>query len=837
MRRAPLLAVLALLAACAGGGSPVATPTSSASPTAAATPSDGCALSDPLADANTFANAGRTRRALRLIAALPPACATRTEVKARTAALEASLAVAPSPAGDPATLQREAAALLATGDAALDAGRDADAKSAFEKSWTTWHPNGPASARLGLIMKKSDPVAAQRLFERAATELGALSVDAIDAAAPVRSLLSPDAKTLVVAVPTTVTIVQGGVPRATFPVKNPPRSATFGDGEVTLDDGKTITRWDWITGRSLDSRKSDYESEAATIAIEAIDDGYRFVDPKSKARLGEVVLKNARTLPAFAGGGGHVYFIPDPPETITTETRTVQVHDDVGSHPKQAQIKTHRSSPTLVHATLEKGKVVKKTLGFSCVKSDGPVANPSFFSYTGINENDRCDEPYRATTSEDGSLTVVEHDIASGGYHMTGAITVTDFGAKRTDLTAPEDQGTNAVALSKDGALLAWQFGGTTRLYATKTMKVVWETTKLPSANHALFSADATKLVLTGATEVATVDVATGNVVTSIPSRVPLPPKAMTASASGLAFVVGESVAFVGPEGIAHVPATAPIDALRLAPRADRVVALSGGRPTLVLMRSGFVAKLAPTSVTDAVFSVDGSKLVLAEANELKLYDSTTGALEASLAKTRDPIRTVAWYGDRITLGSGDELSTYDTKAKSTTSIHVGSPIAKLAFSTDGSTLLALTNDKGKARVFAYDATGKERFNLSLDGPPDGLVAFSDRFAAATTKELRVSRTGDGHTLLTGPSWTPPMIAATSTRLVQRLADSVILRVPAEESGITLTFLPRGHAVATEGPVTEIFGGAARCRAGALLLPIEVCDGILAEGTFVRSLR
>ena len=81
------------------------------------------------------------------------------------------------------------------------------------------------------------------------------------------------------------------------------------------------------------------------------------------------------------------------------------------------------------------------------------------------------------------------------------------------------------------------------------------------------------------------------------------------------------------------------------------------------------------------------------------------------------------------------------------------------------------------------------------------------------------------------------MIAATSTRLVQRLADSVILRVPAEESGITLTFLPRGHAVATEGPVTEIFGGAARCRAGALLLPIEVCDGILAEGTFVRSLR
>lgn len=797
-------------------------------------------MPDPLADANALATAGRTHRALRAIASLPPACGARSEVKARAAALEASLVVPPSPAGDPTTLQREAAALLATGDAALEAGRGAEAKTAFEKSWATWHPNGAASARLGQLARESDPAAARRFFERAATELGALAVDALDPAPPVRSHLSPDGKTLAVAAPTSVTIFRGGVARATFPVKNPPGSATFGDTDVTLDDGKTITRWDWVSGRSLESRKSDYESETATLAIEAIDDGYRFVDPKSKARLGEIVLKGARTLPAFAGGGGHVYFLPDPVETTTTETRTIQVHDDVGSHPKQASIKTHRSSPTLVHATLEKGKIVRKTLTFGCVKSEGPVANTSFYSYTGINEKDRCDAPYRATTSDDGSLTVVEREVESGGFHMTGALTVTDFGSKRAELTAPEDQVTNAVALSKDGALLAWQFADTTRVYATKTMKVVWESTKLGAVNDARFSADATKLVLTGGTEVTTVDAATGNVVANVALRVPLPPKAMTGSAGGLAFVVGESVAFVTGEGIAYATAPAPIDALRLALRGDRVVALSAGRPTLVLTRTGFVAKLAPTSVTDAAFSVDGAKVALAEGNELKLYDSTTGALEASLVKTRDPIRRFAWLGDRITIGSGDELSTYDVKAKSTTSIHVGSPIARLGFTPDGNTLFVLTQDHGQGRVFSYDAARKERFNVTVKAPVLDLAVYRDRFAVTTSapEAIEVRGIGDGQVVRSRTFPTPraTTVAATPSLLVVHEGSAARIAGAMDEEPIQLAFLPGGRAVATAGGLTEVFGGGARCRAGALLLPIEVCDGILTEGTFRSAL-
>lgn len=831
----PALLVLVGVVACGP-----ATPMGTATPTATAvTPtSDGCAITDPLAEANALEAAGRTRRALRALQALPKPCGDRPAVKERAVALGAVLAPAPAVGDENARI--EARKLLAAGDAALAAADDATAKAAFEKSWTTYHPNGVASVRLGMLAKKSDPVAARRLFERAATELGELSVAAFDAVSPVKGALSADGKAVVVFAGTTATVFQGGVARAMLPVKDAARTVTFADDEITLDDGKTITRWDLVTGRTLDSRKSDYESETAVLAIKAIDDGYEFVDPKTKGALGQIVSKGARTLPAFAGGGGHVYFLPDPPETTTTETRTIQVHDDSGSHPKQASIKVTRSSPTFVHATLVKGKIVKNTLTFTCMKSEGPLANPSFFSYSGINEKDRCEEPYRATTSDDGSLTVIEREVSSGGYHMTGAITVTDFGSKRSELSAPGDQTTHAVALSKDGALLAWQFGSTTRLYGTKTMKIAWESTKLAAASHATFSADGTKLLLTGNGGTDLVDAATGNVLASIASRVPSTPKAMTGSSGGLAFVVGESVAFVTPEGIAYAPASAPVDAVRLSNRGDRVLTTSGGRPTMVLTRTGFVAKLAPTSVQDAAFSVDGGKLVLAEGTELKLYDSTTGALDATLTKTRDPIRTLAWQGDRIMLGSGDELSTFDTKARSTTSIHLGSPIVKLAFTPDGKTLFVVTHDHGEARVYSYDAAQNERFNVAVKAAPSDLVAYGDRFVLTTSvpEEIRVHSFDNGQLIVARPFPTPRGTTITSTPalLVTHRGPALHIAGPMDENPIDLAFLPSGRAVATAGGLTELFGATASCRAGTLLVPLDVCDGVLTEGTFARAL-
>lgn len=803
---------------------------------------DGCASVDPLATANAFEAAGRTRRALRAIRALPKPCAERLAVKERESALEAFLR--PAPAVGDETARADARKLLVDGDAALVAGNEAAARAAWEKSWATFHPNGAALVRLGELARKSEPVAAHRFFERAASDFTALVyaepvVDAYDLAPYSASFLASDPRMLAASDGATVTIFQDGVARAKVQGRLPVRAMTIVDGELTLDD---TSRWDLITGRRLGGRTPIYESESASLAISAIDQGFRFVDPRTMVSLGEIAVQDARTFPAFAGGGGHVYFAPNPPVTTVKETRAIQVRDDTGWHARLATITTRRSAPTLVHATLRTGKLVRHTLTFSCVASEGPAANPRISSYTGVNEKDHCDEPSGAVTSEDGRLTVVQRRVSTGSFlHVTGALTVTDFGARRTDLTAPEGQSTNAVALSKDGAQLVWQFGETTRLYATTTMKVVWETTKLARATHATFSATGAEVVFTTPAGIVTVESATGAVLSTLAARVPTTPSAMAGSSGGLAFAVTDSVAFVTAEGIAYIPASAPIEALRLSARADRVVALAAGRPTLVMTRSGSVAKLAPTSVAEAAFSADGAKVLVATGNTLELYDATTGAIVSTVTKTYDPIRTFVALEDRILIGSGDELSTYDVKAKSTTSIHLGSTILRLAASADQSLLVALTIDSGGGRVYAYDVTGRERFNVALHARPRDLVAYADHFVVTieAPPEIRVSSLQSGLVVASRPFPVPERstaVAATPTQLL--LHDGPMVRVgdPLDLQTLSLAFLPGRQALVSANGVVEVVGGTPTCRAGAIFVPLEVCDGLLAEGTLGRAL-
>lgn len=838
MPRARTLGPIVLVLACGNATNapphvPPTTPTATGAKTA-----DACAVADPLAAANALEAEGRTRRALRAIRSLPAECLARADVAARAAALQASLVVPPSPPGDPMELQTTAASELAKGDAALLANREADAKVAWEKSWATWHPNGAALARLGAIAKRANPIEARRLFERAATELGEIAVDATDVAPPEAIAWGADAKWIAAGSKKTVTIVLDAVPRAVFPVKNPPRAVTFGaSGDVTIDDGVDVSRWDVATGRALSSTKAEWESVSGSSAVKRTDDGYTVYDATTKARIADLSIKGARPLYAVASGGVHLFLVPEAVEKVSVEERTIQVHDDVGTHPRKAPITTHRSTNTLVHATLKNGKLVRHTLSFgACVQSDGPLSNPHFFSYSGINEHDRCDGAVRATVSEDGSLAVIDRAIASGGVHMTSALTITDFGPKNAELVAPEDKQTDAVALSKDGALLAWQFGfGVTRVYATKTMKLLWETDGIAAATDARFSPDGSRIAFATTTGVVVVDATTGKEIWSLHARVPRPVTALTGSAGTLALAFIGEIAFVGADGIGYATAPQPIDFLRLAPRGDRVVAPAPGRPTLVIARSGFVAKLAPTSVRDAAFSPDGSKVVLAQGTELRTYDPTTGAVDPPLAKTRNDLAAVAWSKDRLVAGSADELTSIDPTSKAATSLHLGSTIVRLAFGSDGVSLFALTQDHAKSRVFAYDAAHAERYNVELDKSASDLVALPGRLFASTAADVRALDPKNG--AAAAPMATKePLLAATATRLAVREGTTIRLVGPAGENPMTLVMLPDHRAVISGGGSTEVINGGAMCRAGTLLLPIEVCDGLLVEGTIPAAL-
>ncbi len=800
--------LFALVVACGGAGpavKPIAQP-----PVARET--DPCASG--LAAANAFEDAGRTRRAVRAIRALPDACLQRSDVAARWAALDGFLAPPPQ-FGDEAA-RAESRRLLVDGDVALRAGNLVGAKAVWEKSWTTFHPNGAALVRLGELTRRSDPVASRRFFERATTDFMAMHdvpevvVDRVPWDAAFRGA---DPRLLAASAGGETTIFQDGTALATL-VGAPRREMTIVDGVVRLDG---VARLDLTTGRVL-------ELDPSTNGVRA------------SLKLGESELKDAHV---FARDETRIWFAPKPAVTTGTEARAIQALDPTGWHAKLVKITTRRWSPTVVQASLQNGSVVRRTLTFSCVESELSEQLPNVSSYSGVTEKDHCDEPTGVTASEDGSLSVVQRRVSKGSFvQATGALTVTDFGAKRVDVQAPEGQGTNVVDFSTDGSKLLWQFGHTTRLYLTKTMTSLWENTKLADATHASFSAAGDEIALTSVAGVFLVSAADGAVRSTLPSRVPIHPSAIAAASVGFAFAVNDAVAFVTPEGVAWASASAPIEALRASPRLERVVAFGAGRPCQLISRSGTVVKLPPTAVADAAFSSDGSKLFLAVGDALEVYDATTGAPISTITKANGMIRTFAVLGEKLVIATGDELATYDPATKAATSLHLGAIILRVAVSADQSAFVVLARNADGVRVRGYDAAGTVRFDVPVDASTKDLVAFQDDFVVVDPRphvEVLSLTTGKSLATPTSPPRTDAMVVAgTSTQIAFDEGPTVRVTDPLGVQTFALAFLPgRQVMVKTENSV-ELLGGAATCRAGALFVPIEVCDGILTDGALAR---
>ncbi|MFI5299552.1 MAG: hypothetical protein ACHREM_15790, partial [Polyangiales bacterium] len=213
---------------------------------------DPCATaSEAIAHAETYSKAGRLLRASSTLDAADARCRADAITRAKET-LQRELDPGPASTGD-ATKARK---LLAEGDAAL-ARSAADAKAAYEASWRTYHPNGLALVRLGSIAKAAhDGVEAQRLFDRAAHELGPtapIRLEAFDDGAFQRAVWSADGRTIAALQGRALVVVREGEVRLRIAEKQSPSVVRFDGDVLVVTAGLTTMRYDVTTGALLDS--------------------------------------------------------------------------------------------------------------------------------------------------------------------------------------------------------------------------------------------------------------------------------------------------------------------------------------------------------------------------------------------------------------------------------------------------------------------------------------------------------------------------------------------------------------------------------------------------------
>ncbi len=717
--------------------------TTAAKPTTVAplTPCD--RASTGRARVTTLLAEGKLDRALRTLDAADRVCPAQASAStAPRAQILTELGVNAPSMGEKSAHDGAARALLADAERAEDAGDLARARALYMKSWDTWHPNGLALARAGLVAKRQgDAAGAQRLFDRAAVEL------AKETGQPLRPVPPPQPSSSYVQ---TAAVSSDGE-RTAWIEGNDVVVAWHGEPSLRLHrayqasklvfsaDGNSLALFESSRVEVIDPRTGDVtrtfadEPGAATSMKDDLQPQSLVrwhVDDKTKKGHIEVVdaatkaVQRALDVPeparvlALRRVGDDVVFVYTTHFAVARhdETRNVTIQHDprCGGGTLGRQQADTRSMK--VHVVDEQTKVFAQRVsiasGASTVRELASmklrtVSDATPERMVGMHEMGLCNEPYplfddyageelgTAYLAADGTAVAIQIGTFARGARASAArAVVMDFaGQKLAEVRS--DAGIQALALSPKGDMLLWSEQESKSLRAQPTTRGTgtgWSAATGYRPIGLAFSPNGARVTGVAEHAVFAIDMADGHMADH---------PAVAVSGHLGAYQVAAS-----PDG-AHVAVAATDHSVRL---------FHTDTSTMTV-----VPPAVAVVVNTFAFSSDSRVLAFA-------------ATARSHGYTNDP------HVHLVAAATGAPIANLDVGKRY---------VWDLGFSSDGKTIAAATREPS---IPTWDAvTGAARADIVVpDGKQVASVAYSPtraRIAAASESSVRLLDSGDGHVI------------------------------------------------------------------------------------------